>query len=256
MDLSDTPPAALQFDAVVPRESGAPGDSAGMACKVCQARLADEYFDVNGNPICRDCSNTVVSQAETPRGVGVLARAAALGAVGAVLGAALYFLVLVVTGWQVGLVAIAIGFMVGFGVRLGTQGRGGRRFQVLAVVLTYWAVGLAYSSLVIKEMVAGPATEQGATAAPAADAPAALEADAASDGSEGEGASLAVSLLMMLAFTFALPVLVIVQSLPGGILSAVIIVFGMMQAWRMTAAPQIQVLGPFRIGAAPAATGG
>ena len=156
MDASDTPPA-LQFDAVTPRATDAPAATAAMACTGCQAVLADEYFDVNGHSVCRDCSNRLASHAETPRGAGVLGRAAALGIAAAVLGAALYFSCSSVTGLEVGLVAIAIGFMVGYGVRLGTRGRGGRRFQVLALVLTYWAVGLAYSSLVVKELVQGNA---------------------------------------------------------------------------------------------------
>jgi len=218
---ADTPPA-LQFDAVTPRATDTP---AAMACAGCQAVLADEYFDVNGHSVCRDCSIRLASHAETPRGAGVLGRAAALGIAAAVLGAALYFLVLVVTGLEVGLVAIAIGFMVGYGVRLGTRGRGGRRFQVLALALTYWAVGLAYSSLVVKELAGAPV-------------------------------SLTSTLLTMIGLTLALPVMVIVQSMPGGIISAAIVGFGMMQAWRMTAAPQIQVLGPFRIGAAPDTRGG
>lgn len=227
MDASDTPPA-LQFDAVIPRATDAPAAAAAMACTGCQAVLADEYFDVNGHSVCRDCSKRLASLAETPRGAGVLGRAAALGIAAAVLGAALYFLVLVVTGLEVGLVAIAIGFMVGYGIRMGTRGRGGRRFQVLALVLTYWAVGLGYSSLVVKELVQGNA---------------------------GEPMSLTTTLLTMIGLTFALPVMVIVQSMPGGLISAAIVGFGMMQAWRMTAAPQIRVLGPFRIGAAPVTRG-
>ena len=40
--------------------------------------------------------------------------------------------------------------MVGWAIRKGTAGRGGRRFQILAAVLTYWAVGLAYTPLAFK----------------------------------------------------------------------------------------------------------
>jgi len=255
MDASHPPPA-LQFDAVTPGATGTSATTAAMACAGCQAVLADEYFDVNGHSVCRDCSTRLASHAETPRGAGVLGRAAALGIAAAVLGAVLYFLVLAVTGLEVGLVAIAIGYMVGYGVRLGTRGRGGRRFQVLALVLTYWAMGLAYSSLVVKELIqrssARPAAEQGATSAPAETPASPLQAD----GDAGPPISLTTTLLTMIGLTFALPVMVIVQSMPGGIISAAIVAFGMMQAWRMTAAPQIQVLGPFRIGAAPDTRGG
>ena len=43
----------------------------------------------------------------------------------------------------------------GLRVRKGAGGRGGRRFQILAVVLTYWAVGLAYTPLAFKGIDAG-----------------------------------------------------------------------------------------------------
>jgi hypothetical protein len=45
---------------------------------------------------------------------------------------------------------------------------------------------------------------------------------------------------------------VIAGSMPGGVLSAAIIGFGMLQAWKMTAAPAVVVSGPYRIGATAA----
>jgi ABC-type uncharacterized transport system permease subunit len=47
--------------------------------------------------------------------------------------------------------------------------------------------------------------------------------------------------------------MMVLGSLPGGLISAAIIAFGMQQAWRMTGSPQVQISGPYRIGAAPAA---
>ena len=67
--------------------------------------------------------------------------------VAAIPGAILYYAVIAITNFEIGIVAIAIGYMVGWAVRKGAGGRGGRRFQVLALVLTYWAVGLAYTPL-------------------------------------------------------------------------------------------------------------
>ena len=55
-------------------------------------------------------------------------------------------------------------------------------------------------------------------------------------------------LLMFLGFIAALPVLMVVGSMPSGLISAVIIFFGMQQAWKMTGVPSLQVLGPFRVG--------
>jgi len=61
-------------------------------------------------------------------------------------------------------------------------------------------------------------------------------------------------IVVLLAVVAALPVLVVVGSLPMGLISAFIIFVGMKQAWRMTGAPLVQILGPYRVGAAPAST--
>jgi hypothetical protein len=53
---------------------------------------------------------------------------------------------------------------------------------------------------------------------------------------------------------FALPVLMVAGSMPGGILSAFIILIGLRQAWHMTAAPVFKISGPYRVGSGPAAS--
>ena len=250
-----TPPdgGELQFESVVPRADSA----AATACAVCHTPLSIEYFDINGQQICRACSEWLAYQTATRREWGTLVRAGIAGAAAAILGAVLYFAVIAISGFEVGLVSIAIGYMVGYAVRLGTRGRGGRRFQVLALVLTYWAIGLAYSTLAIKAMfddrakdgaasISGPQKSGAGTAQPAA--PATQPPDARSDEGPVTGGQLVLGLLQLLGFTFVMPILAIAGSMPGGLLSGAIMVFGMMQAWKMTAAPVVTVTGPYRIG--------
>ena len=269
-----TPPDSdhLQFDSVVPRSSAGNEAAAPPAipttstttatthCTLCQASIGGEYYDVNGHTVCQACSEKVSHEATTPRDPGTLVRALVAGGAAAVLGALVYFAVIAVSGFEIGLVAIAIGYMVGYGVRLGTRGRGGRRFQVIAVLLTYFAVGLAYSSLALKELLDKPegaaasvsATQAGGTAQPAGITTDASALEESGDGEIKTGGEFALALLQLLAFTFVLPVLVVAGSMPGGIISAAIVGFGMMQAWKMTAAPTVTVSGPYRL-ATPAA---
>lgn len=65
---------------------------------------------------------------------------------------------------------------------------------------------------------------------------------------------LVPALIAVVGMILFLPVLVIVGSMPSGLLSALIIAIGIRQAWRMTAGRPLQITGPFRIGdaAAPA----
>lgn len=51
----------------------------------------------------------------------------------------------------------------------------------------------------------------------------------------------------------ALPAIIVLRTLPMGAISAFIIGIGMLQAWRMTAAPRLNILGPYRVGAPAAA---
>jgi hypothetical protein len=237
----------LQFDSVVPRAGDAAAAPADTRCTLCQTAIESEYFDVNGQAVCRACSEHVSREAATPRDLATLVRALVAGVVASVFGAALYFAVLAISGYEVGLVAIAIGYMVGYAVHAGARGRGGRRFQLLALALTYWAIGLAYSSLAVQQLIAERPTSASASvsgsqageAAPLDDAPV-------------TGGGFALGLVQLLAFTLVLPVLVIAGSMPGGLISAAIIVFGMLQAWKMTAAPAVTVSGPYRM-ATPAA---
>jgi hypothetical protein len=61
-----------------------------------------------------------------------------------------------------------------------------------------------------------------------------------------------LSFVFLAVLIAALPVIVVFGSFPSGLISAFIIFIGMRQAWRMTGAPLLQILGPYRVGAAPA----
>ncbi|HTM33071.1 MAG TPA: hypothetical protein VL263_17285 [Vicinamibacterales bacterium] len=258
----DAAAPSLQFDTVLPAHAPEAGVTAGgVTCTACSRAVADQYYEANGASLCEGCQRTVADLAVTPRGAGTFTRAALLGLVAAILGAVLYYAVLALANLEVGLIAIAIGYMVGYAIRLGTRGRGGRRFQVLALVLTYWAVGLAYTSVVFKAAIENKVVSENAAAAsvvsPSKTGPSPSEQPKSESSppvqpveADAAGSGLLMALAAMVGFTFALPVLIVVNSLPGGLISAAIIAFGMQQAWRMTAAPQIVITGPYRIGAA------
>jgi hypothetical protein len=253
MTPADGPPP-LQFETAIPQgatASEAPPALPGVTCQSCQQAIPTEYFDISGAlHVCASCRDVIERQGQPPRGVAPLVRAGLFGLGAAIAGAILYYAVVAITDFEIGLVSIAIGYMVGYAIRKGTGGLGGRVFQVAAVVLTYWAVGLAYVFLA----VGAAAERQPASAdAPVAVAPSEAASDqpaAGADTGEAESMSTPAFIAYAIFFSFALPVLVIIGSLPGGLLSAAIIGFGMHQAWRMTAAPQLTITGPFRVGTA------
>ena len=118
--------------------------------------------------------------------------------------------------------------------------------------MTYWAVGLAYTPFIFtgddqgqEEAQIAPASTELASTEPASTEPAPTEPTPEDQPMGAMGLLLAAGILF--AVSLALPVLSVFSSLPGGLISAAIIAFGMQQAWRMTGAPQIVITGPFRI---------
>ena len=104
---------------------------------------------MNGSLVCAPCRAGL----EHPRGTRLrrVLQATALGTLAAIGGSLLYFAVAAITGREFGLVAIAVGFMVGTAVRKGSGGRGGWAYQTLAIALTYLAMVSTYVPLVVKE---------------------------------------------------------------------------------------------------------
>lgn len=173
-------------------------------------------------------------------------RASVLGLGAALAGAIIYYAVIAIANLQIGYIAILIRYMVGYAVRKGARGRGGLRFQILAVALTYFAICLAYTPIVVKQMIRANRVTTNAAAAGGA-------ASTRTASPKPTAPRLLWSLLALLLFIVALPVLFVWGSFPSGLISAFIIFIGLRQSWKMTAAPQIQVLGPYRVGAAATA---
>ncbi len=71
---------------------------------------------------------------------GNVPRALLYGSGAAVAGCLLFYAVSVLTGFQFGLIAIAVGYLVGKAVRKGSGSLGGRKYQVMAVLLTYISI--------------------------------------------------------------------------------------------------------------------
>jgi|SRR5690349_23012207 len=144
-------PEPLQFDVAEPGASDASSNAAPEAttCKACSRPIANTYYQANGAIICESCRAAL----DQPRGSRFSRgmRATGLGLAAALAGSLLYFAVAAITGREFGLVAIAVGYMVGKAVRRGSRGRGGWAYQSLAVGLTYLAIVSTYVPLIAKE---------------------------------------------------------------------------------------------------------
>jgi hypothetical protein len=247
----------LQFDRVISASAAsAPANTLAVICTACQTPIETEYFDVNGSILCRRCRTVAEAAAETPRGIVPLVKAGLYGLGAGVFGAVLYYAVMAIAHLEIGIVAILIGYMVGYAVRTGARGRGALRFQVLAVALTYASIALAYAPIAMTQAIEADRTAQNV---PAAAAGSNITTPAPTDRgrvatTNPSGRRVLLSLVFLAALVAALPVLVVFGSLPSGLISGFIIFIGMRQAWKMTGAPWLQILGPYRVGGGTAAT--
>lgn len=85
-------------------------------------------------------------------------RALIFGIVAALLGLILYSTVAIVIGLVSGFASLAVGYIIGKAMMIGSSGFGGRKYQITAALLTYAAVSMSFVPIVIDhQMKTGPA---------------------------------------------------------------------------------------------------
>jgi hypothetical protein len=266
-----------------PLDFSSPADQSPShpTCSSCKAEISDQYWSAGPAILCASCRDAVergqsVSTDVTAR-TGRFTRALLFGLGGMLLGATVWYAVAKLADIEAGLIAILLGYLVGKGVFAGSGNRGGRRYQVLAIILTYLGIGVAYAPLAVEEF-------QKAARAEADSARAAARTDSTSPRpiAELSGAELAaethrldsvlasaeapvapkerpglLGILAVLGIALAgiltLPVLLTIGGLPGSLISLLIYGFAIMEAWKLNRAAKLELTGPFRVGgAAPA----
>lgn len=236
----------LQFDRAIPTS----GDDASattprMICPRCQAEVRTHYYQADGQPVCPACKQEIERTEAKRRSPATFLRALVFGLGASILGAIVYYGVIALLNVEIGIVAILTGFLVGKAVRSGARGAGGRRYQVLALGLTYFSVALAYLPIAIKastehndvKATAGAsASRDSATAAPSSTADSTVAADSATAAGAASSSSapavsrpagakqpesppsamgFVIALGALIGLTLALPVLVIFGSMPA-----------------------------------------
>ena len=175
------------------------------------------------------------------------------GAAAAIAGLALYATVSIATGLMIGYVSLAVGWMVGKAMMKGSGGIGGRRYQIVALLLTYAAVSVAAIPIGIAEYMKEkkPPTQS----SPQASNPAPSASESATDQPSepdrqdvGEPRSRSVvGVVGYLAIMgLASPFLELGSDPFHGLIGLVILLVGVRIAWRITQGrPALVVDGPF-----------
>ena len=210
-------------------------------CAECKRALAGFYFDVNGRMVCEACRYAIEAKFNSGSAAGRIARATGAGLIAAALGAALYYGIAALTGYEFGLIAIVVGFAVGSAVNWGSNGRGGWAYQTLAIALTYFAIVSTYIPPIVEglrtasEAEAGTTTEDtGATASSTDAAPGDVNTEAAAP------VPIAGAILIILLIACAAPFLAGFENIIG----LVIIGIGLYEAWKLNRRIALAISGP------------
>ena len=228
--------------------------SSGESCKTCGSPITGRYFLINGVMACWACAQK--TEASLPKDThGAFTRGILFGMGGAILGLILYSTVGIVTGLEIGYVSLAVGYIVGRAVLLGTSGVGGRRQQIAAALLTYAAVSISAVPMSIyysmqEDRAGKPAitssdvvpVDADDTAEPAAEPEADSAVDTAATSEAGPG--LAGSLVFLAVIGLASPFLGLASPV-SGLIGLVILFVGIRIAWTMTAGNPVEIAGPF-----------
>jgi hypothetical protein len=220
-----------------------------MSCAMCSQPIQALYYEAGGQVVCASCRGKLASDTGRAGRGGRLTRAAGLGFLAAVVGAVVYYAIRAATGYELGIVAILVGYGVGRAVSIGSGHRGGRGYQLLAVGLTYFAIATTYVPMARESMNEKIAAKD-SIAARADSGSAAAPATTAASEKMGVGGFL-IAVAALIAFCAVLPVLVGISN-PIGIL---ILIFGLLQAWRMNRHVELSVTGPYRLAPVPGAAG-
>ena len=243
-----TTPTELQFDVAedVAQSAASTGE---VRCLSCSSPLTS-YFDINGKPACARCKDALLAHEARPH-LASFTKASLLGLCGAAVGAGLFYAIVALTGYQLGLVSIVVGLLVGFAVRRGSGGRGGRRYQVLAVGLTYAAICSTYLPFVFKEIGSREASAQTTAQATGGQGVSGTEAGTAESAATAPPAERVTfgqflrALVVFAGLTLALPFLGGVDNIMG----LIIIAIALWEAWKVNRKVPLVISGPLAVGA-------
>jgi hypothetical protein len=210
-------------DLGAPIQSGASVDSldfertdrAEGVCAQCATPITDRYYTLGPHLICESCHLAFQNAKAPGNAASRFLGAAALGTVAAAIGCALWMLVTELTGYQIGLIAIVVGYIVGIAVHVGARRVGGPVYQLLAVFLTYTAIVMTYVPMIVNQLMA----------------------------SGDSGGSVVLAWYAAVPLAYAVPFLMGFENIIG----ILIIGFALWQAFRMNAHVKIEMQGPFRL---------
>lgn len=219
--------------------------NAGDQCVACHRAVTSHYYRVNAKMVCESCIQQL--QNRFPRDShAAYVRGLIFGIGAAILGMILYAGFTILTGFYIGYVSLAVGWLVAKGIMLGSKGIGGRRYQIAAVILTYAAVSIAAVPIALSYKIKEKSAQHTSTQTQQQPSQNEQTTEPEQAGPHPKPSLAAALLLIGLASPF-----LELQDPLHGVIGLVILVVGIRIAWRMTAgASGLEIQGPYENSAA------
>lgn len=190
-------------------------------------------------------------------------RAILYGLVALPSGLVIYAAFAIATGITIGYLALAVGFIVGKAMMIGSKGVGGRRYQVAAVLLTYAAVSMASVPIAIHYMKTQPSQRPSAQSqVTPKDSSSSAQDNSLGEAPQQNGStasaapakmSVAGAIGTLAMIGLASPFLELAEG-GSGFIGLIILFVGMRFAWKMTAGrSNFKLEGPFQLANAASA---
>jgi len=208
--------------------------AAAVSCATCQRTIPDAYFEADGQVLCTGCKDAALASREGGSGLVRAVSALALGGLAAGVSAVAWYVIVELTGYQLGIVAVGVGILVGAAVRIGAKGRGGLLYQGLAIALTYLAIASSYVPPAVEAFRAHAQREMTAS----------METPSAEERRTMDAAIVTTAVVFALTWP-------LMQATEGGLIGLLIVGFALYEAWKLNRRDQFAVQGPFRVAAAP-----
>jgi len=178
-------------------------------------------------------------------------RGLVFGVGAAIIGMIFYAGFTILTGFYIGYVSLAVGWLIGKAIMFGSRGIGGRRYQIAAVILTYAAVSLAAVPIGISSYVKAKSQSQSSQLRqkpPSTDTTTGQSEETQPTAKPAFGSAI----LQLLALGLASPFLEL-QDPFHGIIGLIILIVGIRIAWKITTGTRrADIQGPYENSSAAA----
>jgi len=218
-------------------------------CRICSSFISGEYYRVNNQMACAKCAGEA-REGQPSDSHASFARALLLGAGAALIGLILYAAFTITTSFYFGYIALGVGWLVAKAMLKGSNGIGGRRYQIAAVLLTYTAISMAAVPIGIAGAIKHQ-KEKTTVVTPAGSADSSTNTGSVQDASRENasgpsGGGLGGLLLQLLFLGLASPFMEL-QDPVHGLIGLVILFVGLRIAFQLTAARALDVDGPHNV---------